>query len=251
MKGPLRMKKSSRVKIFDDFFSENMSEEQKLEFLKTASEDPSFIKDFTKRIEIEVAFDDYFDQKKGNATFRKVVTQKHFRVLVISFLTIAAVFLTCFFLITQPKSSTLSGEELFAEYYKPFDLGITRSTTGKRSIAFLYHNYILQDFESLSKVSINDFDLEPSENLVYIILSIAAIENIQFEKSSQLLDVVNRNEDHYLIACYYKALLLIKQDRYKEAIPYLQAIIDDSLIFRTESSEILKLLALHGVISTP
>ncbi len=241
------MNKKQNEHILNEFFSENLTEEQKLEFQKRASSDPLFLREFIRRIELEEAFDDMFDtdeKSKSVVWYRK---RKPIRIVTYTISAVAVLCCVIFFLFIQKNNSLPSGEDLFSEYYEPFDLGITRTSQGKYSTAYLYQQYILRDFKSLEGLSTENLDQRTSDDLVILVLAVAAIENEQFKKASKLLEQVNKDVDHYLIACYYKALLLIKKDCYVEAIPFLEAIMQNSLVFRTESSEILRLFAKNGI----
>lgn len=46
--------------LINDFFSRNLTEEQKKEFLEKADSDPGFLKQFVKGVELEGAFEELF-----------------------------------------------------------------------------------------------------------------------------------------------------------------------------------------------
>lgn len=63
------MTNEKNTKLLIDFFTRELSDEQKKEFLHKASSDPEFLKEFIKGIELEDAYQELLgdkDKKEGD-----------------------------------------------------------------------------------------------------------------------------------------------------------------------------------------
>jgi hypothetical protein len=253
------MKKNIKdTKLLIDFFSRGLTGEEKEEFLQKATTDPDFLKRFIKGIELDKAFDQMLDDNTENVAksdsgrfsdiFRTVFNRKRLRIITYVISGAAVITFGLFFGLEQYKKSHPEQADLFTRYYEPFDLGITRSCPGEKSTAYLYYKYMAKDFQAIRQIDINELDTEIPKGIIYLIYSVTAIEHQDYPKAAELLDMVPADEDCYSISCWYKALLYLKDERYAEAVPMLQVVLDNSLMFRSETYEILDILKEKGLI---
>lgn len=243
------MSKRKDTKLLIDFFSRDLSEKQKKEFLDKATNDPEFLNSFIDGVELDEAYDDLFEEKDKDEPFKPVFRQKRFKLLTYIVSAAAVIVFGLIFGIEQYQRSQPSGDILFSDYYEPFDLGLTRSGKGKSTVGYLYYNYITEDYEAINQTKIEDLDSENSQAMIYLIYSVAALENEDFIKATELLNKISPEDDYYSIACWYRALLHIRDEQYQDAVLLLVTVTENALMFRAESFELIDYMKKKGLVN--
>jgi len=232
------MNKREKNKLLIDFFSKDLSEEQKKEFLHNAASDKDFIKAFLKGVEVNEVFEEVYGDRKDNG--RKTCCSKGGIIKLISIIitTAAVIVIGLIIGINRYQISNDPGRALFEKYYEPFDLSLTRSISGTASLAHLYARYIMHDYQSIYSTEVNELQLDDSKEIAYIIHAVSAIELNQFETAENYLERISSEDKYYLISCWYKGLLLLREGEFQEASSFIEKVSGNSLLFHEDALEI-------------
>jgi len=103
--------------LIHKFLSRKLSKREKAKFLKKASSDKTFLKEFLKGVELNEVIEDEYGID-DNSSDDDTKSNKKTRPLII--LLTAAVFLISAFIIS-PASNKQSTDNLFHRYYEPLD----------------------------------------------------------------------------------------------------------------------------------
>ena len=247
-------------KIIDDEILGGISDPE-LQALKEKLSDQVSAEEFDQHIDVSKAIELY-----GNEELRKefkLIHKKHFgsnssgtpQVGItrrISLIILAAVLLGVAYLFWQKSNSVKSTDQLFAEYYEPFNYSNT-SRNGEQQSPFglgvLYrekkYQEVIDQFETYFKQNDNlDSDL-------LLAVGIAYTETNQPYKAVYQFDRIidNRDFNYSDTALWYKALALLKANEIEDCQRILNQLVeDDSSEYIIESKSLLIGLAQVKVI---
>jgi len=232
------MSKEDKNKLLIDFFAKDLSNEQKQVFLKKAASDKGFIKEFVKGVEVNEVFEELYGKKEGKDENRRCSKVQVLKVLSIILATAAVIVFGLIIGINRYQESKNPGEAIFNTYYEPFDLSLTRSVSGTKSLAYLYSCYIMKDYQTIHQTKIDELQMEDSKGIINIIYAISAIELNQYELAEKFLDIISTEDSYYLISIWYKGILLIRNGEFQKADELIKKVSGNSLIFRQDALEI-------------
>ncbi len=241
------MSKKKDIKLLIDFFSRDLSEEQKEEFLHKATNDPEFLKDFIKGIELDEAYDDLFEEEDKDEPHKPVFRQKQIRLVLYIVAGAAVIVFGLIFGIGQYQRNQDHGEYLYSKYYQVFNGSnfVTRGDQDDPLINFLngYEQYDAANFES----SIQIFHELCQENQhqpvfqLYLGLSLMGAE-----KYSEAIGVfeacLNRNELYFPEESWYLSLCYIKSGQFAEAKELLYQTGKYDGLYKKQSTELIEKL---------
>ena len=160
---------------------------------------------------------------------------------------VAAVILVTVFLVFFNKP-VVSANDLFSRYFYPMDIIIPRGSTSENfpmEITEAYENGRYSDLSLIKKEKVTF----KGKNLVYLIVGISDIEMKNYSKADSDLREVSSSNEYYSYACWYLALLNIKDEEYAKAKAYLDVVKENNLNFLEKANSLLSeldKLSIHG-----
>jgi hypothetical protein len=233
------MKKQEKLLI--NFFSGNLNDKEKIEFLEHASSDKDFLKSFIKGIELNNAIDDYTGntEEKVKNTTRKYILQKPLK-LTACILAVAAFFILCFYLVSINKNIHVSdGEKIFTKYYSPYNFNLTRGDLIKNSPFEIILNYCNENYKFIYTFDPTQINTNEELDIINLLIGVSCIEMKDFSKAQISFEAIGEKSDIYSTACWYRSLLQIRNENYEKAIELLNIVIANNLIFYESAEKLI------------
>lgn len=204
--------------LIHKFLSRKLSKREKSRFLKRASTDKEFIKEFVKGIELNEVIEDEYGND-DNLSDNDSTSNKRIRPIII--LLTAAVFLLSAFIIS-PKSKNQNTDRIYKRYYEPLPVstGIQRGEVENtvENIAVDLQLYLEGEYET----SINHFQglklASEYQKAVHFYMGLSYIGAEKYSEAIAVLEpLIDDNAIYVAEAKWYLSLCYIKRDRIDDA----------------------------------
>lgn len=236
-----------------EFFSRELNEQEKQDFLKKAGSDKEFLKELVKMTELNEAFEDNYGL--NSITENNKCSGKTIRKASIILGLAAVVVFLLFFGIQRYQINNDPGKYLFEKYYEPFDISLTRSSdhstinkANSLSYIQLYSLYVQGEYETLIDVDIDNLMIDETQEAAYILIGISAIEVGKYEKAKNSFQKVNTKSHYTSIANWYLLLLRVYDNQFENIIPELDQFISNNLLFMEMAENLKKQILKRGLI---
>jgi hypothetical protein len=225
-----------------EFFSRDLSEQEKKDFLMKAGSDKEFVKELVKMAELNEVFEEFYSIKDERPSRNKT---KNIRRFLFTLSAAALITFGLFFSIQRSQFNSDPGSSLFKEFYEPFDVMLTRSSdivarSSDNSISFIkiYNLYIQKEYKTLVNINPEDIELNEIKESVYIMQGISAIEVGDCDKAQNLFHLVNPESNYISVAKWYLLLLSIQDNQFDKVIPELEEFANNNLLFMDKAEEL-------------
>ena len=232
--------------LLNKFFSEELSENEKGEFLDIAGKDKEFVKSFIRDIEIHTAIDELYSSNSNshkNIFWMKRVFFSRTSLIVIP---VAAVLCVVLVFMFEKKTESPKQLDLFDMYYKPFELFTTRSQNSSLSTDSIFWLYSIGDFDRIYSTLGNPSHYSKMNDLSLIFSGVVCIEKNDFTKALELFELVGPDSPNYTNACWYLGLLNLKFKNYIKAQEYFIIVENNNLIYMGKARILLDSIATMG-----
>jgi len=236
-----------------EFFSRDLNEKEKQEFIEKAGSDKEFLKELVKMTELNEAFEDSYGLNRIAENNRS--SSKTTRMISIILGLTAVIAFGLFFGIQRFQFNDNPGKYLFEKYYEPFDISLTRSsdhlsTALGNSFTYiqLYSLYVQGEYETLIDADVDNLKADEIKGSAYVLLGISAIEVGKYDKAKNSFLKVN-SESHYAsIANWYLLLLRVYDNQFENIIPELDQFISNNLLFMEKAENLKEQIIEKGLV---
>ena len=242
---------ANKKKLLINFFSEDLSEKEKKEFLDLASSDPDFVRSFIRTTEINSIIEESSKTKKSKNHLKNKMNKSSIYKISAFVTGIAAVFVLLFFLFNDDDKVLNSEMDLFSEYFQPMNVLITRGQLPANSPVSMLNAYQDGRYEDLHSILKENVDLTSDQDLACLILGISDIAMQDYDKAFSDLLAIPESSKNYSSACWYLALLEIKSENYNKAKEYLSYVKRENLIFMEKANKLLEALNEKSIDGSP
>jgi tetratricopeptide (TPR) repeat protein len=237
-----------------EFFSRDLNEKEKLEFIEKAGSDKEFLKELVKMTELNEVFEDRYGLSRieENNRSSSMTTRKISIILGLTAVLAFGLFLG----IQRFQFDNNPGKYLFEKIYEPFDISLTRSSdhlsaAQDNSLTYiqLYSLYVQGEYEIIIDADIDSLKTDEIQESAYVLLGISAIEVGKYDKAKNSFLKVN-SESHYAsIANWYLLLLRVYDNQFENIIPELDQFISNNLLFMEKAENLKEQIIEKGLVN--